>query len=245
MVVMTVVEEDIHRGIVSKIRKIIREEVDEFQWIRDIEPVEYRFFEVHFCEEMNYWTPDNPDGDDECLFGYSTFFKVPSNIADEIWYYEEEEYAWAGVGDDAQELIRWGYDNGYLTDQDSYIEYVREVTPEHYTHATFEDVSYYTTKNIKEDLDPFTDDYIVDIDGLEVGMTVIPTCLKERPFVVDNIFGAGNITQNGDYIVARHVELAVFDDSGSLVAGALLSSNTDIGSSCLFKVISYDKTLTT
>ena len=77
MVVMTVVEEDIHRGIVSKIRKIIREEVDEFQWIRDIEPVEYRFFEVYFCEEMDYWTP--PDNAYQALAQQLVILKSSHN----------------------------------------------------------------------------------------------------------------------------------------------------------------------
>jgi hypothetical protein len=110
------------------IKKIIKEVVDEFSWVRDTNPITYKFFDIYVC--FSY------DGEvDNCEHGYSAFVKIPENIADEIW----NGYIgyMGGPGDEGVGVIEWSIDNEQLDMEDvEAIDYVLEIDEDEYMRAT-------------------------------------------------------------------------------------------------------------
>lgn len=115
------------------LRKIIQEEINDFEWIEDIPNTDlYRYFEVYVCYESYY-------GEDllhECPEGGSYFFKIPTQVVPEIWDYEADDYYYAGPGDEGLDVIEWAIENGIMEPNDfDYAEYVTEKTKEEFCLA--------------------------------------------------------------------------------------------------------------
>lgn len=108
------------------IKKIIREEIDDFDWIRNSEFIKYKFFDIYVC--FSYV-------DEYCDDGYSAFVKIPEDIADEIW----DGYIGyvGGPVDEGVGVIEWSIDNEQLDMEDvAAIDYVLEIDEDEYMRAT-------------------------------------------------------------------------------------------------------------
>jgi hypothetical protein len=126
----------------TNIKRIIREEVEDFQWIKDTQEETLRFFDVYVCDEMEY---QEDTGEDECTgHGGSYFLRIPTDVTNEIWGGDIDYMG--GPGDEGLGIIEWMNDNGKL-DPDDYgsVEYVREIDKEEFCMAvrhSNEDICY-------------------------------------------------------------------------------------------------------
>jgi hypothetical protein len=72
-----------------KLRKIIKEEIDNFEWIKDIEPM----------EPGMEWLKDNFSNLKPLIKGYRTFY-VDSERKPLFMYYQDEETVWVYINYD-------------------------------------------------------------------------------------------------------------------------------------------------
>jgi len=121
-------------------------ESEELDWIKDVEPIKERFFDVYVCGDTEY---DEETGEDECLDGGSYFLRIPMETVGQIWDGEVGDFwiaRFGGPGDEGLGVIEWGEENN-MFDQDDYryVEYVREVSKGEFCRAvghSNEDICY-------------------------------------------------------------------------------------------------------
>lgn len=111
-------------------------EQNDFDWIRDIEVEQLRFFDVYVCDEMEYM---EDTGEDMCVgHGGSYFLRIPIEEVSEIWpdYLGVGDYG--GPGDEGEGILEWMNDN---VDPDDYasVEYIREISKEEFCMAVKHD----------------------------------------------------------------------------------------------------------
>ena len=106
------------------IKKILSEEFDDLQWIHDIKPTEYKFFDINVC----YYFYEDLEYGEECVEGGSYFIKIPTT----------DYYNLTG-GDmvfDEELVIDWAIDYNYLDPAEYSMVYnVSEVNKEEFCQA--------------------------------------------------------------------------------------------------------------
>jgi hypothetical protein len=193
----------------------------EHEWIDNIKPFKYRFFDIYVCnDELT---------DTDCNDGYSIYIKLPENEVSGIW----DGYVVGSVvsGIRLNPFKDYLYKNGLIKPHEyDVIEFIQELDYEEFSMMTddeideFGDYGYRIDEN--DEFNWLDDDITFGLSELYVGDVVTPHCLKERKYMVMD-----SITTDK---LQKVYELISFGDDGTVVAGVKMETDTGIGDNCRF-----------